>query len=72
MSVLFVLIVASLLVAGGFLIAFLWAARTGQFDDSHTPATRILFDNNPATDDEKSRYGNSEEPFKENKTKPDV
>lgn len=33
----------SLLVAIGFLCAFFWAVRTGQFQDKYTPAVRILF-----------------------------
>jgi cbb3-type cytochrome oxidase maturation protein len=44
MSVIVVLIGISVLVAGGFLIAFLWAVRTGQFDDKYTPSVRMLFD----------------------------
>jgi cbb3-type cytochrome oxidase maturation protein len=38
------LIGISLLVAAGFLIAFLWAVRTGQFKDTYTPSVRILFE----------------------------
>lgn len=44
MSVVLVLIACSMLVAGGFLIAFLWAVRSGQYDDRQTPAIRMLFD----------------------------
>ena len=44
MSVIVVLIGASLIVALGFLIAFLWAVRNGQYDDKYTPSIRILFD----------------------------
>ena len=44
MSALFILIAVSLLVAIGFLGAFLWAARSGQYDDDYTPAVRILFE----------------------------
>jgi len=44
MSVIVVLIGFSIVVAGGFLIAFLWAVRTGQYDDRHTPSIRMLFD----------------------------
>lgn len=47
MSVIFVLIGASLLVATGFLIAFLWAVKSGQMDDRVTPSVRILFDDEP-------------------------
>jgi len=46
MEVIFVLIGFSLLVAVGFLGAFFWAVRDGQFDDTHTPPMRILFDEN--------------------------
>lgn len=45
MSVVLVLIFFSLLVASGFLTAFLWAVRTGQYDDRYTPSVRILLDN---------------------------
>ena len=46
MSALFVLIAISLLVALGFLGAFLWATRSGQYDDDYTPSVRMLFDDN--------------------------
>jgi cbb3-type cytochrome oxidase maturation protein len=36
---------ASLLLAIGFLIAFIWSVRTNQYDDDYTPSVRILFDN---------------------------
>lgn len=44
MSVVFILIVASLLVAIGFLIAFIWSVKSGQYDDDYTPSVRMLFD----------------------------
>ncbi len=44
MNVIIILIGASLLVAGSFLAAFLWAVRSGQYDDKYTPSVRILFD----------------------------
>ena len=44
MSVMFVLILASLLVAIGFLAAFLWAVRSGQYEDKYTPSVRMLTD----------------------------
>lgn len=44
MSVIVILIGASLLVAVGFLIAYLWAVKSGQYDDKYTPSVRILFD----------------------------
>jgi cbb3-type cytochrome oxidase maturation protein len=39
-----VLITASSIVAGIFLIAFIWSVKSGQFDDSYTPSVRALFD----------------------------
>lgn len=44
MSALYILIIASLLVAIGFLGAFIWSVRKGHFDDDYTPAIRILLD----------------------------
>ncbi|PWB67972.1 cbb3-type cytochrome oxidase assembly protein CcoS [candidate division GN15 bacterium] len=44
MYVLVVLMGASLLVAGGFLLAYRWAVRHGQYDDLYTPSVRMLFD----------------------------
>jgi cbb3-type cytochrome oxidase maturation protein len=44
MEVIVVLIFISVLVAGGFLIAFLYNLRKGQWDDTATPPHRILFD----------------------------
>jgi cbb3-type cytochrome oxidase maturation protein len=44
MSVVYILISASLLVAGGFLAAFIWSVKTGQFDDDYSPSVRILFE----------------------------
>lgn len=44
MSVLIILILVSVMVAAGFLIAFLWSVKTGQMDDDYTPSVRMLFD----------------------------
>ena len=44
MSVIFLLIAASTLVAGIFLAAFVWAVRKGQYDDDRSPAVRMLHD----------------------------
>lgn len=52
MSAIIFLISASLVVAIGFLIAFLWAVKSGQFEDRYTPAIRMLFDEKRPKDDE--------------------
>jgi len=47
MSVIIILIGFSLTVATGFLLAFIWAAKSGQYEDDYTPSVRILFDDEP-------------------------
>ena len=44
MAVILLLLIASILVAGGFLLAFLWSVKDGQMDDDFGPSVRILFD----------------------------
>jgi len=44
MSVIIVLIIIGVVVASGFLAAFLWAVRSGQYDDTISPSVRMLFD----------------------------
>jgi len=48
MSAIYLLILLSLLVALGFLAAFIWAVRSGQYEDTYTPSLRILSDHTPA------------------------
>lgn len=48
MSVIVLLIAAGGFVAAGFLGAFVWAVRSGQFDDTCTPAVRMLLDDRAA------------------------
>lgn len=59
MSVIFLLIIISILLAGSFLVIFWFALKKNQFDDMDTPAMRILFD-----DDEiiNNKFKNMKEP----------
>lgn len=52
MKILFVLISVSILVAAGFLALFIWAVRSGQFDDTQTPSFRMLFETKGKGDEE--------------------
>jgi cbb3-type cytochrome oxidase maturation protein len=45
MSVIIILIIISVIVAVFFLGIFIWAVKTGQFDDTVSPSIRILFEN---------------------------
>jgi cbb3-type cytochrome oxidase maturation protein len=47
MSVIVLLLVASILIAGGFLLAFLWSVKDGQMDDEISPPMRMLHDDAP-------------------------
>ena len=49
METIFVLLPLALLIAVIAVGLFIWAARTGQFDDLETPAVRILFDDDEAS-----------------------
>ena len=49
MSVIIILILASLAVALLFLGGFIWAVRSGQFEDTLTPSMRVLMDEDRAT-----------------------
>ncbi|PPL04245.1 cbb3-type cytochrome oxidase assembly protein CcoS [Parapedobacter indicus] len=44
MSAIFFLIGCSVFIALIFLVAFFWANKTGQHDDTYTPSVRILFE----------------------------
>ncbi len=45
MEVILVLMGCSILVAGGFLIAYLWSVRSGQYKDLEGDGLRFLNDN---------------------------
>jgi cbb3-type cytochrome oxidase maturation protein len=48
MSVVFVVLPLALLIVGAAVVAFVWSARSGQFDDLNTPALRMLHDEAPS------------------------
>ncbi|MCL8007715.1 cbb3-type cytochrome oxidase assembly protein CcoS [Gelidibacter japonicus] len=44
MSVIYLLLSLSILVAVIFFVAFIFAVKNGQYDDSYTPSVRMLFE----------------------------
>ena len=44
MSVIYILLTISIVVAIIFFIAFIMAVKNGQYDDSYTPSVRMLFE----------------------------
>ena len=65
MSVIFVLILISGLIATAFLIVFIWSVRSGQYDDTYSPSVRMLFNDEVKT----SKDSKTEE--KKAKSKPE-
>lgn len=47
MSVIFLVVPLATLIVLAAVIAFVWGARRGQFDDMDTPAVRMLYDEEP-------------------------
>ena len=47
MGVIVILLIASITVAGLFLVGFLWSVKSGQYDDEYSPPVRVLFDDKP-------------------------
>jgi cbb3-type cytochrome oxidase maturation protein len=44
MSVIYIMLTVSIIVAIVFFVAFIIAVKNGQFDDSYTPSVRMLFE----------------------------
>lgn len=51
MSIIILLAIIGVIVAGGFLVGFIWAVKSGQYDDTESPAMRMLFDDTKPKDD---------------------
>lgn len=49
MQIMYLLIGVSILLASGFLMAFIWSVKSGQMEDEYTPGLRILFDDDLKT-----------------------
>ncbi|MDX1284683.1 MAG: cbb3-type cytochrome oxidase assembly protein CcoS [Draconibacterium sp.] len=58
MNIFYLLIGVSLLAALIFLGAFIWAVKTGQFEDSETPSIRILFDDESNSEETENNSDN--------------
>ena len=57
MSIIYMLLAISVIVALVFFAAFIFSVRKGQYDDTYTPSVRILFEDEIKT--EKSTNTNS-------------
>ncbi|RNI28218.1 cbb3-type cytochrome oxidase assembly protein CcoS [Rufibacter immobilis] len=55
MTIIYLLIAISLTVAILFLGSFVWAVRSGQYDDDYTPSVRILFEEETSSAQERGK-----------------
>ena len=65
---LFFMLIVGIIISAGLLLIFVWAARTGQFDDSNKIVNGLLFDSTEDLNDAINKDKNSKE-AKENKIK---
>jgi cbb3-type cytochrome oxidase maturation protein len=63
-SVILLLIPLSIVLAALFLGAFIWAVRSGQYEDTCTPSMRLLTDEHTTRREEKSELNQTVEPEK--------
>ncbi|MBL7886739.1 MAG: cbb3-type cytochrome oxidase assembly protein CcoS [Flavobacterium sp.] len=61
MSVIYLLISISIVVAIAFLYAFIRAVKSGQYDDDYTPSVRMLFDDELRKETNKNQIKITEE-----------
>jgi cbb3-type cytochrome oxidase maturation protein len=60
MEILFLLVCVSVSVATIFLAMFIWSVKSGQYEDCHTPAMRMLFDEKVNVKDDELKKGEKE------------
>jgi cbb3-type cytochrome oxidase maturation protein len=51
MLIIILLISVSLTIAIGFLVAFIWNIKSGQYDDTYGPSVRMLFEDKKKMED---------------------
>ena len=68
---LFFMLIVGIIISAGLLMIFVWAARSGQFDDSNKIVNGLLFDSVDDLNDAINKDKNSKE-AKENKIKSEM
>ncbi|MBT8255097.1 MAG: cbb3-type cytochrome oxidase assembly protein CcoS [Bacteroidia bacterium] len=61
MSIIYMLLAISVLVAIVFFVAFIFSVKQGQYDDTYTPSIRMLFEDEIVSDSSKEPSNTSEE-----------
>jgi cbb3-type cytochrome oxidase maturation protein len=67
MDIIYLLVPLSLVLVGGIVWAFLWAVRSGQFDDLEGPAHRILMDDDDIHVERPTEAGSGDDDRGDNK-----
>jgi cbb3-type cytochrome oxidase maturation protein len=49
MGMIYIMLIVSLVLAVFFLVFFLWAAKSGQYEDDYAPSVRVLYEDEPIT-----------------------
>ena len=62
MSIILVLIPLSIVFAVAFLAAFIWAVRSGQYEDTCTPSMRLLLDDRATKPPDGKNFSNTKKP----------
>jgi cbb3-type cytochrome oxidase maturation protein len=55
MNIFYLLIGVSLVAALIFLALFIWAVKSGQYEDNYTPSIRVLFDDDEIIDSDENK-----------------
>lgn len=55
MSIIYIMIPVSILIALVFFILFIKTVKSGQYDDVYTPSVRMLFDDELVSDEQKEK-----------------
>ena len=68
---LFFMLIVGIIISAGLLLIFVWAAKSGQFDDTNKKVNGLLFDSTEDLNDAINKDKNSKE-AKENKIKSEI
>jgi cbb3-type cytochrome oxidase maturation protein len=60
MGIIYLMLIVSLIIALFFLFSFIWATKSGQYDDDYTPSVRILFDDENIKTENQNKDGSTE------------
>lgn len=57
MGIIYLMLIVSLIIALFFLVSFIWATKTNQFEDDYTPSVRMLFEEELVETEKQKTHG---------------